>query len=113
MAESLANAYWGRPRTASTMRAICSTAGPVGQLHQLAEFRTAAHEGITGVGRRQPTLQQSRTATQRPSLQRPLNPEFYLVQRARLADVVESPQPDRFDGCVDGAMAGEHDDLAV
>ena len=61
------------------------------------------------VGRRQAAFEQRGALAQRLPLQRALDADLELVERARLRHVVEGAHADRLDGGVDRAVPGQHD----
>ena len=82
------------------------------RLRACAERGALPDEGAARVGGRQAALEETRALLEGAPLERPLDAHLELVERARLGDVVEGAHPDRLDGRVDRAVAGEHDDLA-
>ena len=92
--------------------------GRIGRRHAVDQFQHARNDGLVAdelaaeIRRRQAALEQARPAPQRLALQRALDAHLQFVERAGLRQIVERAEPDRLDGGVDRAVAGQHDHVA-
>ncbi len=109
--QELGDHFLSRPGLANDQHGRIGRAHPFDQREQTAEFRALADERASQIRRRETALEQRRALTQRLALDRALNAHLELVDRARLPDIVERPNPDGLDGRIDRAVTGEHDDV--
>src|SRR5208282_2478973 len=81
------------------------------QFEQTPELRAFANERTPEIGRGQAALKKIRALPQRAPLDCPLNTDVKFIEGAGLNDIIESANADRFNGSINGAVAGQHDHL--